>query len=208
MANICYNSMTISGDPVQLNQLRKRIKEQDKSLIEKVYFLEQGEYYGLFQELSDIKNKGDLQLDFSSKWSPPEEALQKLSVLYPLLSIEVHYEEPAMEVYGTLKYQNGKCIIDTPMDQESYLSEYNEGYKELIRDIEKSKYQDFTSRYRETMEDLQDDPDTCNYPDLIERKILKRIKDKDLPLLVGYIWISKANRIEFENRIKGVKIHD
>jgi hypothetical protein len=210
MANICSNSITISGDSIQLNQLRKKIKKQDKSLLKEVYFLEHVGYedYGLYQKPIEISNKGDLQLDFTSKWSPPERALQKLSILYPLLSIEVQYEEPAMEVYGTLKYLGGQCIIDTPMDQESYLSEYNEGYNELVSDIEESKYQDFTSRYLDTMEDLQDDSETCMYPDLIERKILKRLKDKDLPLLVGYEWISKANQTEYENRIKGVKTHD
>jgi len=208
MANICSNYIEISGDQTQLNQLRKRIKEQDESLLEDIYFLKQGDFYGLVQDSSEIDDEGDIELDCTSKWSPPEEALSKLSALYPLLCIKVRYQEPACDAYGTLEYQDGKCILDTPMDQESYLEEYDETYKELIKDIAESDYKDFTFRYMLTMVDLQDNPETFDYPNLLERKILERVKDEDLPLLVGYTWFSKVNQTEFEKRIKGVKAND
>lgn len=204
MANICSNYIEISGDQTQLDQLRKRIKEQDESLLEEIYFLKQGD--GLVQDPSEIDNEGKIRLDCSSKWSPPEEALSKLSAIYPLLCIQVRYRGTG--AYGILIYQEGNCVLDTPMDQESYVEEFDEAYKELINDIAESDYQDFTSRYLLTMVDLQDNPETFDYPNLIERKILARVKDEDLPLLIGYTWFSKANQTEFEKRIKGVKTHD
>jgi hypothetical protein len=200
--------MTVSGDEKQLALLQSGIVGQDKELLKIFIWFEKGCYYGLIQELDEIKEAdGDINLDFTTKWSPPETSLLNLSKAYPLLHFNVQYEESGLDVYGVLEYFGGECVSDKPMLCEEYLSEYDEEYIDCVEDIDKSEYKDFLSRYLdESIETLQDDPQTCRFPALIEKRILKRVKDKDLPLLIGHKWISEDNQEKFESRLKGTPL--
>ena len=54
-------------------------------------------------------------------------------------------------------------------------------------------YQDVLDYYRE---------DTCSNPAVVDRFLLKRIKDKDLPLFINYPW-SREVKQTFLTRLKG-----
>jgi len=206
MANICNNSMEITGDKEQLKQLRDIIVAQDREVLEKLFWwFTAGDYYGLVGDATDIEDSNEdyLGLDFTSKWSPPENDLKSLSAAYPLLRIEVKYEEGGNACYGKLVYLGGVCIEDTPQTYEQWLEENDEVYCEMTEDIKTRDYAEVLSDFIPWLDSLETDENTQRFPDIIERKILERIEDKDLPLLVGHEWYDHTNAQEFEGRLKG-----
>jgi hypothetical protein len=202
MANICSNYLTASGDAKQLAELRAKIAEQNAQLLEIFTWFEEGCFYGLLDDLDEIaEGEGDLSLSFTSKWSPPESELLNLSARFPDLQIHVQYEESAMTVYGTLHYFKGQCTVDNPMEEEAYLLEYNEEFKDLARDIANCPYKRFMKKYVDSLEKLEDEPSLFSFG-LIEKLILARVQDKDLPLLTNHEWIDSDNAQQFETRLK------
>jgi hypothetical protein len=63
----------------------------------------------------DIANENEVgigfthsvSIKFESAWSPPLEAFEKISRLYPSLYFELNYAEEAMDFFGITKYKNG-----------------------------------------------------------------------------------------------------
>lgn len=161
-----------------------------------------GHAYGLVNDPADIPEDGDLFLDFTCPWVPPEQALLKLAAAYPACTFQIQYEEPGMAVYGKLTYSGGALVEDNPMGVEDYLDEFDEGYNDLIADIEESEYGVFLQNLS-GIDSLQDDAETCQWPGLVEKHYLKRLKKEDLPLLVNHVWISDTNKTEYERRLKG-----
>jgi hypothetical protein len=193
--------MEVAGD---VQKLREQIKRQDPTLRDLFpwFILEQGDSYGLVQDPNDIPNDGDLFLDFTCKWVPPFEELLALAKAYPACSFKVRYEESGMNVYGTLAYSGGNLIENILMEEEDYRDAYDEQYNDIIASIEESEYGEFLQNLK-SIDDLVDDPETCMYPGLVEKHYLKRLEDKDLPLLVNHVWLSDSNQKEFERRLKG-----
>ena len=207
--------------------LGDKIKSQDSDLEELFpWFLAgNGRCYGLVDDVGDIICEDRyIKLEFDCKWRPPvsvmycgpvsvmycgrvfsEQALlrddlKKLSDAYPDYLIEVVYREPGMVLYGKVKYRGGACIESVSFTKEEYLDAYDEEYNDLVGGIEEEEYENFLKDHDKYLKDLEDF--YPQYSDLVEKHILKRFKDGDLPLLVGYKWIDADNLKEFERRLR------
>lgn len=199
MANICTCFIDISGKDT--NAIRKLIKEQNKKILEELFgwFLA-GDDYGLIDDPIEIPDAGDLFLTITCKWSPPLDSLEKLSMRYPDCVINVRYEEPGNEVYGVITYTGGDCIDDVNYNMDEYLLEFDEYYAERVENIEKSTYEEFLANLMDTMKLLEED--FYNYY-LLEGRILNRLKDEDLPLLLNYEWFTHIYEETYRERLKG-----
>lgn len=208
MANICSNSMTITGELSQVNDLRDKIVKQDEGLIKLFTWFETetkpGNAYGLINDLEELaEDEGAaISLEYTTKWSPPTDELIALSAAYPELTIENQYEESGMAAYGQHSFKNGECISDRPMTTEEYLLE-DDDFGALIENIKTCTYKKFLKEYLPDMENLEDNDPSFKAPWLVEKYILKRLKNKDLPLLINHVWHNEINQKEFETRLKG-----
>lgn len=64
---------------------------------------------------------GQIVLNFNTAWSPPENALQKLSEMFPDALFELSYFEPGMCFAGTFTAQGGHLNDNYTEDSESPL---------------------------------------------------------------------------------------
>lgn len=201
MANICSNVMTISGAEKPRGALRKKIVEQDTELL-KIFGWFAEEDYGRVNDLEDIKKEtGDIVIDFTSKWSPPEKDLKVLSEAYPDLTFTVSYEEPGNDLYGKLVFKAGTVPEDTLMNLTEYLLENGTPeFTESAHDIKALAYRKFLKEVGDILDSDYGDPRE-NW--IVEEMVLKRIKDKDLPLLINYEWSNEDAGNKFKERIKG-----
>lgn len=178
MANICSNSVVITGPLKTIKVLRKRIDEQDPTLVKdpggECGHFETGMAYGLMDVLPLPDNDSDcISVCITSKWGPPVDDFLNLSKVYPDLTIEIEYEEPAMEVYGKVQYRGGKCTLDQPMKPFEYLSENNEEFADEISFIEDSTAEEFRKTYIEAT-DWRNDPVWESYGCYLEPLLVKR----------------------------------
>jgi len=141
MANICSNSVVITGDKESLKKLRDLINRQDKSLFGETGICDHlestsapGIGYGLEDSLP-LPGDGSLGLCITSKWAPPEKDFENLTKAFPKLNIEVTYEEPGCIVYGKLVYEGGRKVLDQPQEEFDYLMENNEDFGDTVEDI-------------------------------------------------------------------------
>jgi hypothetical protein len=197
--------MTVSGDAAQLDDLRNKIRAQDKNCLDELFtwFLG-GNYFGLLNDPADIAETGDLFLDFTCKWEPPTDEIASLSALYSGLIFEVRHEESGNASYGTLTYSEGAVVASETYDEESYLEKYDEEYAEFAQVLDDQPYAEFLDEVLENLECIQEG-DTCRYAHLAERKYLAKMKDQDLPLLINYKWQYSYTKSEYEKRLKGAK---
>ena len=209
MANICSNYMTITGDQTQLNDLLDKIVAQDAGLINIFTWFESqnkpGNAYGLIQDPEELANDkpGEfISLDYTCKWGPPVEDLLALSGAYPKLVFDNKYEESGMGIYGNATYENGVCTLDHAQTPEEYWMD-DEEFGSLIQDINTVPYKKFLKEYIPALETLSDDDPSFRAPEIVEKYILKRMENKDLPLLINHDWLSDKNQKEFETRLKG-----
>ena len=153
MANICSNSVIITGDKKSLKKLRDLINRQDKSLFGETGICDHFEStsaphiaYGLEDDLP-LDGDGSLGLCITSKWAPPEKDFENLTKAFPKLNIEVTYEEPAMAVYGKLVYEGGRKVLDQPQKEFDYLMENHEDFAEMVEGIRDWTYEEFRKEY-------------------------------------------------------------
>jgi len=190
MANICTNEMEITGNKKDIATLNTKIDEQDEELLKLFCWFTDGglsDYGAFFIQSTDES----INVDFCSKWDFPVEALTNLGAAYPRLKFEAFYEEPAMDVFGKISCINGK-VTNTFLTPLDYYSEYNEDFQAEREHIENLPYSELLSYT------LQDDEYMYSYLDEI---ILKRIKDKDLPLFINYKWEHCEEK--FTSRLQG-----
>lgn len=208
MANLCSNYVIIRGDEKILQGLADKITKKDKAFLLEFPLLCVGDFYGIYNvwrrfgaRFLDLINPraGELFLDISSKWSPPEKMFQKLSETYPTLTIEVSYEEPAMELYGKLSYENGECTLDQPMDTFDYLMEFNEDFADEVSNIKDSDYKEFKETYLLTTDYRKGFIWESNSY-LLEPLLVERTRDEDLAMLIGALDSPEL----LERKIKGV----
>jgi len=215
MPNFCENTVVITGDTKQIQDLCKRAenkKEGDnKELLfsfEKFIptppeFLRGDEWYDGWCEWR-ITNWGtkrdtifskrewqgqELIYNFDTAWSPPLTFLESLSGMYPRLSIRIMYQEGDNCIYGEATFENGVCVNEKSYSEEEYREAYDEDYKE-----KKAK-----------ILELSPDELVNSYSHLLEPIALKRIPDRSLPLLITYEWFSDDAQNKFEERMKGTK---
>ena len=123
MPNWCYNRIRIDADSDQVDQLKEihDIFENHKDPFNQILPIPDFKnipdgknddrwYYwcidnwGTKWDVSDLSIDYDdseqLELEFSTAWSPPEGIVQELRDKYPDLSFTCFYDEPGMEVAG------------------------------------------------------------------------------------------------------------
>jgi hypothetical protein len=204
MANICCSYVHINvadedsdehdGD---LDRLYQAIDKQDPDLLKACPHLTKNEAYGLVS--CGQEEEGEVNLDLSSKWSPPEEDLIELSHRYPALKFVVNYEEPGNSVYGEQEYQDGQKTLDDEMGVVEYLREYHEEFRKECEYVEHLSF-------KKAVEYILDASELADprYDDLIESVALARVKDKDLPLLINKEWRTAGD--EYKHRLATASI--
>jgi len=68
MANLCCNSLCITGESEQFNKLKKLIESQDEEFLKLYWIFTSGDWYGL-SEISYIE-KDSMSLNLNTKWPP------------------------------------------------------------------------------------------------------------------------------------------
>ena len=192
MANICSNSVVITGDKESLKKLRDLINRQDKSLFGETGICDHLEStsapdiaYGLEDDLP-LDGDGFLGLCITSKWAPPEKDFENLTKAFPKLNIEVTYEESAMAVYGKLVYEGGTKVLDQHQEEFDYLMENHEDFADTVEAIKELPYEEFRKDYIVDTE-YKDSPEWMCYGHILEPLLLKRTRRADLPLLIGQL---------------------
>lgn len=212
MANICGNSVVISGPEVLLKELRQKLADQDPDFIKSVF--DHGETtdhadiaYGLETDLTEIREgSGSISLFITSKWAPPTDDFAKLAAAYPGVTIEVSYEESGNQCFGNLKYADGVCVMDQGQDAEEWYSENSEDYNDLVEHIRTCPYKKFYNDYITNAEKLRnEDPVFAQYGYLMDKHILARVKTVDLPRLIDYDWNSDEVREAYKARLAAGK---
>lgn len=198
MANICSNHITISGDTAQLEALLKRLLDQDQALIETVpnFTIDDANDFTI-QDREDIyDNCGEIYFHFGSKWNCPLEDIETLSTEYPDLEFNLTFEEGGNDYFGTAYIQNGSCN-ETMMEAVEFIEEFHYDYISQRDEILEMPYSKFLKSYTH---DNEFDEFPFGY---LDRHIVKRIKEKDLPKFINRNWYDKEAETEFKLRLAG-----
>jgi hypothetical protein len=198
MANICNNYIHISGDEGQLEALSTRLRDQDPKLIKTVpnFMVQPTSDYCIYS-LNDIRfEKEVVSFCFGSKHKCPLNAIADLSTEYPDLEFNVHYEEVDCEYYGDALIVNGG-YGENEMEEEEYLSKYNDEYIGTKALLESCSYEEFLRDYTH---DNFFDEHPFGYLDKI---VVERIEDKDLPLFINRQWNDMDAEEEYKLRLSG-----
>lgn len=186
MANPCNNLVTITGDARQIEALRKRINDQDPTLTREdlcSHLDSSKEWgYGLDNDLP-LPEAFNLSLHITSKWCPPWEEFERLSKEYPLLTIEVVYEEHSMRLFGKAIIEGGKQVLDERISELDYYTEYDKEFSDELKVIKELDYETFKNEYILNQE-YRGSYTWLSKGHLLEPILLKRVKDNDLPLLI------------------------
>ena len=67
----------------------------------------------------------ELQLDFDTAWSPPIEFIQKLSVKYPELDINLKYSESGNDFGGNIDFVGGDIVYEDDLSYIEFLYNYD-----------------------------------------------------------------------------------
>jgi hypothetical protein len=152
MPNWCTCEVEISGDEIEIKQLLVKGKAPTQWSSDSEFSLENfiptptsgrdsndwhNDNWGTKWDITpEIDNQGTfVQLKFDSAWSPPVEAFEKISQLYPSLEFKLSFFEPGMDFCGIAKYQNGL------QDMQEYSYKERFGF-ELSLDYDKIKIED------------------------------------------------------------------
>lgn len=192
MANLCSNYVAVIGNKKSISKLTKEIKNQDKKLLEIFPWFEFSDYdYGLWEDCF-IPLEKHITLSFGSKWSFPFQEFKNLATNYPDLIFNARYEEPGMEIFGTVHAHAGE-FDTTEMEPLKYYSEYNGAFAEELDCIETLPYDEFL-KYVEKFD--EDEDFTFMY---LTPLIIERIKKEDLPLFIDKFSHNKL----FTEKLKG-----
>jgi hypothetical protein len=124
MPNWCTCEVEITGNENEIKQLLEKGKIPNKWSDESNFSIENFiptpiniidsndwhiENWGTKWDISpEIDNQGTfIQMKFDSAWSPPTEAFDRISKIYPLLEFKFSFSEPGMDFCGVAKYKNG-----------------------------------------------------------------------------------------------------
>lgn len=198
MANICSNYITLSGPTKDIKKLGGLIEKQDEALLKTFTWFEKGCHYGLVDDLDNASNF----IVITSKWGPPIEGYIELSKSFPTLTFAVEYEECGNNVYGKVSFKAGEKFDDITRTEEDFLMENApQSFNEELDDIAHMPYKRFLKSYLKEIETLEDDVEDIRCVPYIEKAVLKRIEDKDLPLFLNHTWQSDANETEYKRRL-------
>lgn len=199
MANVCSNTVLITGPKDEVKKFDDLITSADKDLLEVFpWFTEDTRGYGT--SYRSMQGDDCLMICFDSKWSPPEIELRQLSQHYPKLRFTVNAQEPAMEVFCKLEYENGECLCDESLDADTYYTEYDEDYAQEKNDIAQLTSQEAVKYILDKAE--------VDYPiqwSLLEPFVLERVEYHEMPLLINYEWQSDAGKT-YKLRLQGKEV--
>lgn len=157
-------------------------------------------HWGCKWDLGDItfeNSDEQLRYVFSTAWSPPAAWLAAVAPKYPTLEFELVYSEEGNDVFGMVSAY-GDQFEDLSYTEEEFREQHDPDYIAQVRFIKKLPYKKLILTYSDpesSFTDLQ--PSHYQY---LDKHILARIKDKDLPLFVNREWHCKD---AFEARLKG-----
>lgn len=138
MPNWCYNTLTISGEPKQLNKLLKKIEvtkseathheKKTKFSFNNVIpmptelYENEGWYswrnanWGTkwnanveYETTSNWEN-GEVVIEFNTAWSPPDPIIKTLVKEFPKLYFHHRYYEESNAYWGSFSYDKGECV--------------------------------------------------------------------------------------------------
>jgi hypothetical protein len=194
MANICSNTLEISGDTESIKKLYKLIESQDKEFVDEYFFLEKGNYYGIVEDTIETQAPYDyINLSTTTKWSPPLETLEALSALYPTLEFKIEWEERGCQVFGNATFKNGigEVVDQAPLDY--YIDNYGEVEEEYDR-IQRITPEELLKELLDNLlEELSEEIDPPMV--ILQPVIAAKIKEEDLPLLINMEWSPEAMTI-------------
>lgn len=135
---------------------------------------------------------GGMSISFDTAWRPADNWFLETSKQFPTLTFKNTYGEEGMDFYGIATYKNGECETEE-LDHLSWKLLSNEWFKEEYEAITKGSYKKVFDIIKSgSIED-------CD----LEKALVGRVKDKDLPLLVGFEFESEDNQTAFDSRLKG-----
>lgn len=195
MANICMNDMLITGDADKVKALDDDFKALPESLLEIFPWARTGGYGICYREWRDDV----LAIGFDSKWSPPTDNMEDLSAKYQV-TIEASWKEPGNEVYGKATFMPEGTHDYTDLTPEKYLEEYNQEYARLKKQIQDTPYEEFLEEHAAPIDWEEIDGGQPEFEGL-EKLIVARIKDEDLPLFMHVRWNDREATESLKQRI-------
>lgn len=199
MANLCNNYCEISGSDDQLEALWKRLIDQDAALLRVVpnFTIQESSDYCIYGEDCITRDQdGDICISFGSKWNCPLDGITSLSVEYPDLEFNFRFDEGDNDYYGTASIIDGSCT-ETEMEEVDYIEAFHVDYIDQRDSMLKLNYDEFVKSY--THDNFFDEyPFGC-----IDRHVVKRIKDKDLPKFLNRQWFDDEAEQEYKGRLSG-----
>lgn len=137
MPNWCNNELQITGSQEDLEKflIAAKLDESQIFSLKKLCPLTQMDIdnnlsnvniWGTKWDVSLLNLEGEpseekLIFSFETAWSPPTEALKKISNDYPTLTFNILYYESGMDFFGVDKYQNG---IEEKIYEDSYSNRF------------------------------------------------------------------------------------
>ena len=129
---------------------------------------------------------------YSTAWSPPLPWIQKTSKMFPSLTFEIAASDEGGDYYIENTYKNGVIIERDNMSSYDWRMKYEDSFKETVDSIFNVPYEEgilYISKLGEIDYSLED-------------KLIKHIKDEDLPLFINFSWQSESAKELYLNRIK------
>lgn len=132
-----------------------------------------------------------LRFIFSTAWCPPVSWLEHAASLYPRLTFTLHWEE---EDAGRVTFCFEEGIEeDIGLSPHEFKMQFNEDYRSEYEFITTGDYKEVRDKY------LEHD-DLYEWPEL-DKFLLDRLEQRDLPLFIQYEWGSLEDK--FREKLKG-----
>lgn len=142
--------------------------------------------YSVF-EVEDID--GGIRYRFNTAWSAPVTWLEKTSEQFPELEFTNTWKSEGGGA-GRLIVQAGDAY-ENEMSEHDFDLEFDEYYRDEYEFINDGPYEEVRDKFMEQNE--------CQYYSL-EKYLLERIKNEDLPLFLNFEWVYEGDT--FEERCK------
>jgi hypothetical protein len=188
--------VTIRGSEEQIAELYDKLENQDPKLLKQLPMLTDAESGKVEFGMHSLVCKDDttLYITQSCKWHPKIEDYIDLNDLFDTLRIKVAYEEGANNVYGEFLVEGGSCQESVELTEEQWREGHDEDYQAELKRIQELPYEEFLEEYSDW--DCTEEPQYV----YLEKKILERIKDEDLPLFVNVEWRDEDVEQAYKNR--------
>ena len=132
MPNWCMDELYIEASNTVLAEIADKVKGEDEVFSIESFFPHDDDWdcewcvqnWGTKWDVCDSYKASDNLYVFSSAWSPPIEAIAKLSSLFPDAKFTLTYYEPGVGFAGIATYSNGEysdTIYDALGDYNAYV---------------------------------------------------------------------------------------